>query len=52
MQGELLLKKLLPGMGRKVNDSYEEFKQIYLTHPQGREDSKEIKENLMNRSCL
>ena len=34
--------KHLPGMGRKVNNSYDEFNQIYFMHPKGREKWKQI----------
>jgi len=32
----LLLKRPLPGMGRKANDTYDEFKQLYYQHPKGK----------------
>ena len=53
VQGHLFLTKLLPGLGRKVNDSYDEFKQIYLTHPKGMEKWKQISEikNILNLLC-
>ena len=35
VQGDLFLKMPLPGIGRKANDSYDEFNQNYLTHLQG-----------------
>ena len=50
VQGHLFLTKPLPGMGRKVNNTYDKFYQIYFTHPKGREEWKWMTINQINRT--